>query len=96
MTSVYEEVRTLLPRDEVLTAPGRGAGETLAAALGDAEVEPLADALLDAVRPLDGCPRQLFSVRGGVEQLTEWAEPLSARIVEWQCFPTDPRKRAAA
>lgn len=30
-----------------------------------------------------------------VEQVIEWAEPLSARIVEQQCFRADPRKRAA-
>jgi hypothetical protein len=30
-----------------------------------------------------------------VDQLIEWATPLSARIIERRSFPADPRKRAA-
>jgi hypothetical protein len=34
-------------------------------------------------------------LRDRVEQVIEWAGPLSPRIVEQQCFRTDSRKRAA-
>ena len=61
LTAVYEEGRALASRDAVLSARADGASEAMAVLVGDADVAPLADALLDAVLPLDASARPLFS-----------------------------------
>ncbi len=62
--AVYNQGRAAASRADVLAAREEGAGESLAAVLGPdvrSEAAQLADSLLDALDPLDGCARPLFS-----------------------------------
>ena len=61
LTPVYEQGRTTATRDAVLAARADGASEAMATVLGGDDVSTLADALLDAVLPLDATARPLFS-----------------------------------
>jgi hypothetical protein len=61
LSSVYDRARAQVSRDDVLAARIEGATASLASILGDADVAPLGDALLDAVRGLDGAARPFFS-----------------------------------
>jgi hypothetical protein len=72
LSAAYERARTKASRDQVLTARQDGATASLAAVLAADEVTPLADALMDAVRPLPGTACPLFS---GLRQLPVPADP---------------------
>lgn len=61
LTAAYHRARSRASRDEVLAARQDGATAALAAVLAGDDAAPLADALLDAVRPLSGAARPLFS-----------------------------------
>lgn len=61
LSAAYERARAKASRDQVLAARQDGATASLAAVLGADHVARLADALLDAVRPLPGTGRPLFS-----------------------------------
>lgn len=72
LSSALERARSKVSRDRVLAAREDGATAGLAAVLAAADVAPLADALLDAVRPLPGTARPLFS---GLRQLRVPTDP---------------------
>ena len=61
LAAVYEEGRAAASRDAVIAARADGASEAMAALVDGVDVAPLADALLDAVLPLAGTARPLFS-----------------------------------
>jgi hypothetical protein len=72
LSAAYERARTKASRDQVLTARQDGATASLAAVLAADDVAPLADALLDATRPLPATARPLFS---GLRELPVPADP---------------------
>lgn len=57
----YQRARSLVSRNDMLGARASGAAANLAALLPDANVLPVASELLEAVAPLDGTARPLFS-----------------------------------
>jgi hypothetical protein len=61
LSAAYERARSTVSRDRVLAAREEAATAGLAAVLPADDVAPLAEALLDAVRPLPGAARPLFS-----------------------------------
>jgi hypothetical protein len=72
LSSVYASARALVSRDEMLADREAGVVETLRTILGGADVEPLAEALMDAAQSLDGSARPLFS---GLRELPVPADP---------------------
>jgi helix-turn-helix protein len=72
LMGVYESGRSQLTREEVLAAREAGAIESMTAVLGGEDPAWLADTLLDALRPLDGSARPLFS---GLRELPVPADP---------------------
>jgi hypothetical protein len=72
LSAAYERARTKASRDQVLAARQDAATASLAAVLGADDVAPLADALLDAVRPLPGAARPFFS---GLRELRVPTDP---------------------
>lgn len=61
LTAAYEAGRAKVSRRDMLTARDSGAAGALAAVLAAGEVSELADALLDAVQPLQVTARPLFA-----------------------------------
>jgi hypothetical protein len=72
LSAAYRRARSRASRDQVLAARQDGATASLAAVLAADEVGSLAEALLDAVRPLPGTARPLFS---GLRQLRLPTDP---------------------
>jgi hypothetical protein len=72
LSAAYERARSKVSRDRVLAAREDGATAGLAAVLTAGDVAPLADALLDAMHPLPGTARPLFS---GLRQLQVPTDP---------------------
>lgn len=66
LSGAFERARSRVSRERVLAAREDGATAGLAAVLPADDVAPLADALLEAMRPLPGTARTLFSALRGL------------------------------